>query len=86
MEDLIFKTQPGEMVSVKQLLFNRLEIIMRNAHKGMRRKSKYKGVPLWSFVSDLTGHGSTYSMKICKALGWDADQNTSKPLIKLQKE
>ena len=81
MEDYIFETSAGEEISVIKILSDRIEIIMRNAHKGMRRK--YKNIPLWSFVSELTGHGSTYSIKICKGLGWNPDQDASKPLDKL---
>lgn len=31
-------------------------------------------VPLWAIVSDLTGHGSSYSCRICQELGFDPHQ------------
>lgn len=31
-------------------------------------------VPLWSIVGRMTGHGSAYSSRICRELGFDPDQ------------
>lgn len=49
--------------------------VLMNAHDKLR--CKYKGLELWVFIRDLTGHGSGYSSKICKANGWDAFQDGS---------
>jgi hypothetical protein len=53
------------------------EQILRNAHRLLRRTAYYRTgfVPLWSMVSDLTAHGSTYSTRICRELGWNPEAN-----------
>lgn len=56
----------------------RQKLVLTNAHKLLRRR--YKNVPLWSFISDLTGHGSGYSSDLCKACGWNADQKGNLPI------
>lgn len=43
-------------------------------------KKKYRGLPLWSFVGELTGHGSGYSRDICMANGWNPVQSADKSL------
>ncbi len=53
--------------------------ILRNAHRLLR--SKYRGVPLWSFISELTGHGSGYSCQVAKECGWDPCQDAGKPIV-----
>ena len=53
--------------------------LLLNAHSKMR--NKYRRIPLWSFVSDVTGHGSGYSSQICHECGWVPDQDGSKPLV-----
>lgn len=35
-------------------------------------------VPLWSIVSHMTGHGSGYSVEICKELDLDPNQIVKK--------
>lgn len=52
---------------------------LRNAHGLLRRQ--YKGVPLWSFIADITSHGCGYSIEICKACGWNPDQDAGKPIV-----
>ena len=37
-----------------------------------RLKNKYKGVFFWSFISEITGKGSTASIEICDHFGWNA--------------
>lgn len=78
--DILAKHQRSDEVSseLNPLLDGRIKIILKNAHSRLRRK--YKGVPLWSFISEMTGRGSTYSMKICKEFGWDAYRDASKPI------
>ena len=44
-------------------------------------RNKYRNIPLWAFVSDITGHGSGYSSQICHECGWVPDQDGSKPLV-----
>ena len=59
----------------EEMLTPRLRHIIRNAHKMGRPKRK--GQPLWSFVSDLTSHGSTYATIICRFVGWEPNQDAS---------
>jgi hypothetical protein len=54
------------------------ETLLRNAHRLC--KAKYRGVPLWAFVRDLTGHGSTVSIAVCHALGWNPHESGAKTL------
>ncbi len=54
---------------------SRQKLMIFNAHTKLRLRLKYKHVPLWSFVSDLTSHGSGYSAAICRANGWNPDQD-----------
>lgn len=37
----------------------------------VRSHRKWRGQPLWTLVSEMTGHGSTYSMEICEDVGFD---------------
>ena len=37
------------------------------------QRATAKRRPMWSVVSDVTGHGSGYSADICRALGLDPD-------------
>lgn len=60
-------------VKARRMIEDRAEGILKSAHRQLRRK--YKGRPLWSFVADMTGHGSTYSTQICKGLGWNPEQD-----------
>lgn len=42
---------------------------------------QYKNTPLWSLVSDITGHGSGYSRDVCKSANLDPNQTvTARPL------
>lgn len=60
--------------SPSRLLDNRSrEYILRNAFLTMKDWRKWRGMLLWSWVGAMTGHGSGYSMQICKELGWDPD-------------
>ncbi len=57
-------------------------IVIINAHALLRHK--YRGVPLWCMVSDLTGHGSGYGAQICRSANLDPMQNCgAKQLIDL---
>jgi hypothetical protein len=60
--------------SRSELLDNRSrEYLLRNAFHQMRNMRKWRGSILWSWIGAVTGHGSGYSMQICKELGWDPD-------------
>jgi hypothetical protein len=52
----------------------RLECLIRNAHRLLRHRSQFRYSPLWSLVSEITGHGSTVSIEICKSVNLDPDQ------------
>lgn len=54
------------------------ECMLRNAHRLLRAKMRHE--PLWSFVSDVTGNGSTSSIAICRELGWNPDARTGDQL------
>ena len=54
---------------------NRLACLISNCHRLLR--GKYKGSPLWAMVSDITSHGSTYSVEICLQSGYDPNQKCS---------
>ena len=56
----------------------RAENVLRNAYALARRTRAYRGMCLWGFVSDMTGHGSTYSKEICRDLGWNPDAEVGK--------
>lgn len=57
--------------------------VLINAHNLIAaKKTKWLNVPLWSFVSRLTGHGSGYSIEICRAMGWDANADASKSVLR----
>lgn len=55
-----------------------LWLVLKNAHRLFRRHPQFRGMPLWGFVSELTGHGSTVSSEICAEFGWNPDQPTAK--------
>jgi hypothetical protein len=55
------------------------ERMLRNAH-AIAQPKRLRGIPLWSFVGDITSHGCGYSIRICRELGWDPDQPASEPL------
>lgn len=76
--DKIVKDQDGKDLNISELLRDRAEFVFKNSVAIIRLRSKYKGQPLWTVVSDITGHGSTYSKLICNGFGWDADQYASK--------
>lgn len=65
-------------VNIKDLLEQRIDIILKNAHRRLRHR--YKGVPLWSFISDMTSFGSTYSCKVCSLFNWNSSQEANKPI------
>lgn len=44
-----------------------------------RQRPKSGGVPLWAVVHDLTGNGSSVSMRICRRHGCDPDTMVTKP-------
>jgi hypothetical protein len=49
-------------------------------HSVCHEMRKFRGMPLWVFVQEITGHGSTYSMDICRRFGWDPHALTHKRL------
>ena len=51
----------------------RLAVLISNCHRKLRHQ--YRRSPLWAMVSDITGHGSTYSVEICLQCGYDPNQN-----------
>lgn len=51
-----------------------------NAHR-MAKPSELRGIPLWGFVRDVCGTGSTYACEICKECGWDAHQPAKDKLM-----
>lgn len=51
---------------------NRVRSVIVNAHSMMA--SRYRGRALWGLVSDLTGHGSTESIRLCVAVELDPHQ------------
>jgi hypothetical protein len=61
---------------------NRLAIMISNCHRLLRHK--YRNSPLWAMVSDITGHGSTYSVEICLQCGYDPNQNCGCEKLKLK--
>lgn len=54
------------------------QTVIQNAHRMLWRK--YRGQPLWTMVSDLTGYGSATSGEICDELGFDPHQPCKKRL------
>lgn len=54
--------------------------LIRSAVRLVRRQRSWRGQPLWSLVSELTAHGSTYSTEICRGLGFDPDHKIGEPL------
>lgn len=50
-------------------------MIIINCHTYLGRK--FKGSPLWSLVSSITGHGSGYSYEICVSANLDPMQPCS---------
>ena len=65
------------------LLGKRIPLLIKNAH--YRLKRKYKGVPLWAFVGDMTSFGSTYSIMVCKMFGWNPEQDAGVKIEEIQK-
>lgn len=59
-------------------------IIIANVHAMVSRK--YRGVPLWSMVGHIFGHGSGYSIEICISAGLDPHQKVGKALKPLPKK
>lgn len=55
-------------------------LLLQNVVYMLGRKAE--GLPLWSICGHLTGHGSTYSVEICKSAGLDPVQiiRRNKPL------
>lgn len=47
-------------------------LIILNVHRIVRHK--FRRIPLWSLVSDVTGHGSGYSYDICLSANLDPNQ------------
>lgn len=49
-----------------------MQCVITNAVRMCSRE--FLRVPLWSIVSSLTGHGSGFSIEICKELNLDPNQ------------
>ena len=45
--------------------------LIHGAHHVVRNWRQWRGQPLWTLVSEITSHGSTYSMEICEDLGFN---------------
>lgn len=58
----------------------RLHTLICNAQRLLGKR--YKKSPLWSLVSDLTGHGSTISTEICQQCGIDPGQPCDSKYLK----
>lgn len=54
--------------------------IIRNFHSLHRHR--YRGVPLWSMVGKITGHGSGNSAKICESANLDPHQPASNKTLR----
>lgn len=54
--------------------------IIRNCHALL--KNTHRGRVLWSMVSEITGHGSGYSIEICKSAKLDPFQYIGKGALK----
>jgi len=51
-----------------------VERVLVNSHPHVK-KSYPKGTPLWAFVRDMTGVGSTSANLLCSLLGWNPDSD-----------
>lgn len=67
-------TQPTATVITTELRMSgsNARTIIINCHAIMR--NKFRGSELWSLVSQITGHGSGYSVEICKSANLDPFQ------------
>ena len=72
----------GDMVLHSELLISgqRARIIIKNAHALLRHK--FRGIALWSLVSQITGHGSGYSSQICETANLDPFQKCGPERLK----
>lgn len=53
--------------------------IIKNCHALLRHK--FRGSPLWSMVSQITGHGSGYSHEICKSANLNPSQECGRKAL-----
>lgn len=72
----------GDLVRRSELLISgqRARIIIKNAHALLRHK--FRGIVLWSLVSQITGHGSGYSSQICETANLDPFQKCGSERLK----
>lgn len=64
---------PLKAKSVPMVIEGRhISALISNAHRLLGHH--YRRTPLWALVSDLTGHGSTMSCRLCKEAGYDPCQ------------
>lgn len=56
------------------------EDMLRYAHGLVRGQRTWRHTPLWSFVRNVCGVGSTSGAAICRELGWNPDAWTSQEL------
>lgn len=54
--------------------------IIKNCHALLR--NKYRGFSLWSMVGDITGHGTGYSIEICRSANLDPHQLCSVEILR----
>lgn len=57
-----------------------LRCLIQNAHRLLRHR--FRRSPLWSLVSQLTGHGSGVSRRICQSVNLDPDQDAGAKTLK----
>jgi hypothetical protein len=48
--------------------------IILNCHRLLGKTQRFRGVPLWGLVSQVTGHGSGFSADICVSANLDPQQ------------
>lgn len=65
--DPVVKPNPELLIQGKTA-----RLIILNVHRIVRHK--FRRIPLWSLVSDVTGHGSGYSYDICLSANLDPNQ------------
>lgn len=72
----------GEVVSMGSEILERMdrERMLRSAYRIACGRRRMQGLPLWAFVSEVTTHGSTVAMQICRELGWEPDMRIGLPL------
>jgi hypothetical protein len=61
--------------------------IILNCHRLLGKKLPFVGSPLWSLVSQVTGHGGSFSADICVSANLDPQQKCgAKSLVDFKEE